>query len=665
MRYTVNISTAGAYTVTFRVANGATANGTFHLQNSSGTNLSGTVTVAPTGGWQTWGNATATVTLPAGQQVLTIAQDSANININYASFVKQSSGEGPYGGTAAAIPGTVQTENYDTGGEGVGYHVTSVNGSGNSYRTDGVDLEACTDTGGGSNVGWTAAGQWMRYTVNVSTAGTYTASFRVANGATANGTFHLQNSSGTNLSGTVTVAPTGGWQTWTSVTANVTLPAGQQVLTISQDSANFNINYVAFTSGGSTCTATPAAPGGLAASGTTSTSTNLSWNSVSAPANCNISGYAVYRGTTQIATVSSGTSYTATGLSPSTAYTFTVAAIDAAGTGAKATAVNVTTSAGTTSGPIKNAVIGYWDNWGTFTMPNTSMNYKVINYAFAVGSGTDGATQVMWTPSATNPLSNAAADIAATKAQGRTVILSLGGATSPNITLLNSTDVNNFVSSVENLVDTYGFQGIDLDFENGSVTVNAGDSLTNPTTPDIANLSNALHQLKSHYGSSFIITYVPETADIDAYASYGGLWGGYLALIGATRDILTFSDTQCYNSGSMNAANGQVVSAGTADFLVAMSELLLHGYTISGGQHFNALSPSQVAFGSLYNGTSASTNLSAWNYLTKGQSDGGSYTLLGGPYPNMAGVMCWDINGDATNGYTFSTTLKNGGLTGN
>src|SRR3569833_3953326 len=123
MHYTVNISTAGAYTVTFRVANGATANGTFHLQNSSGTNLSGTVTVAPTGGWQTWVNATATVTLPAGQQVLTIAQDSANININYASFVKQSSGEGPYGGTAAAIPGTVQTENYDTGGEGVGYPV--------------------------------------------------------------------------------------------------------------------------------------------------------------------------------------------------------------------------------------------------------------------------------------------------------------------------------------------------------------------------------------------------------------------------------------------------------------------------------------------------------------------------------------------------------------
>src|SRR6185437_10522381 len=176
------------------------------------------------------------------------------------------------------------------------------------------------------------------------------------------------------------------------------------------------------------------------------------------------------------------------------------------------------------------------------------------------------------------------------------------------------------------------------------------------------NMSNALHQLKTHFGSSFVITYVPETADIDAYSAYGGLWGGYLALIGATRSILTYSDTQCYNSGSMNAANGQVVGAGGADFMVAMSELLLHGYTISGGQTFAALSPSQVAFGNLYNGTAASASVAAYKYLTAGTADGGSYKLLGGPYPNMAGSMVWDINGDATTGYAYSNALVAGGL---
>ena len=89
-------------------------------------------------------------------------------------------GEGPYGGTPAAIPGTVQASNYDTGGQGVAYNVTSVNGTGNSYRSDGVDLEACSDTGCGDDLGWTAAGQWFKYTVNVATAGTYTVSFRFA-----------------------------------------------------------------------------------------------------------------------------------------------------------------------------------------------------------------------------------------------------------------------------------------------------------------------------------------------------------------------------------------------------------------------------------------------------------------------------------------------------
>src|SRR5579863_472950 len=80
----------------------------------------------------------------------------------------------PYGGTAAAVPGTVQAENYDTGGQGVAYNVTSTNGSANSYRSDVVDLEATTDTGGGYDLGWTTGGQWFKYTINASTAGAYT-----------------------------------------------------------------------------------------------------------------------------------------------------------------------------------------------------------------------------------------------------------------------------------------------------------------------------------------------------------------------------------------------------------------------------------------------------------------------------------------------------------
>jgi hypothetical protein len=174
------------------------------------------------------------------------------------------SGEGPYGGTPAAIPGTVQAENYDTGGQGVAYNVTAVNGTGNGYRSDGVDLEVTTDTGGGYNLGLTAAGQWFKY--NVATAGSYTVTFRVAAPAAVTDAFHLSNSSGTNLSGSVNVPATGGYQAWVNVTATVTLPAGTQTLTINQDKAGWNINWFAFASGGPPPTSIAINSGGLAVS---------------------------------------------------------------------------------------------------------------------------------------------------------------------------------------------------------------------------------------------------------------------------------------------------------------------------------------------------------------------------------------------------------------
>ena len=152
----------------------------------------------------------------------------------------------PYGGTPAAVPGIVQAENYDTGGQGVAYSVGSVNGSANSYRSDGVDLEATAASGGGYNLGWTGSGQWFRYTVNVATAGTYTVSFEVAAPGAVTGAFHLSDAAGANLSGPVNLPATGSWQTWQTVTATVTLPAGQQVLTLNEDKGGWNINKATF-----------------------------------------------------------------------------------------------------------------------------------------------------------------------------------------------------------------------------------------------------------------------------------------------------------------------------------------------------------------------------------------------------------------------------------
>ena len=168
-----------------------------------------------------------------------------------------SSPEAPFGGTAAAVPGTVQAANYDTGGQGVAYNVTSVNGTANSYRSDGVDLEATTDTqdttgtGAGYDLGWTTSGQWFRYTVNVATAGTYTVSLRLASPDGVTDALHIASTSGTNLSGDVNAPDTGGWQDWTTVTANVTLPAGTQTLVVDQDNAGWNVHFMSFASAAS------------------------------------------------------------------------------------------------------------------------------------------------------------------------------------------------------------------------------------------------------------------------------------------------------------------------------------------------------------------------------------------------------------------------------
>ncbi len=164
------------------------------------------------------------------------------------------SGDQPFGGTPAAVPGIAYAANYDTGGQGVAYNVTSANGSANSYRSDGVDLENTADTqdntgAGAYDMGWTTPGQWFNYTVEAATAGVYTVSFRVASPYGLTDALHIANSAGTNLSGSVAVPNTGGYQTWATVTASVTLPAGQQTLTVDQDSNGWNFHYIAFTQG--------------------------------------------------------------------------------------------------------------------------------------------------------------------------------------------------------------------------------------------------------------------------------------------------------------------------------------------------------------------------------------------------------------------------------
>jgi hypothetical protein len=140
----------------------------------------------------------------------------------------------PYGGTAVALPGTLQFEAYDGGGEGIAYKDTTAGNSGGVHRSNNVDIQATTDTGAGYSLGYVKATEWLKYTVNVTTAGTYTFDVRVASSG-AGGTFHIE-VNGVDKTGPFVIPNTGGWQVWATLSkAGISLSAGPHVFRIVMD----------------------------------------------------------------------------------------------------------------------------------------------------------------------------------------------------------------------------------------------------------------------------------------------------------------------------------------------------------------------------------------------------------------------------------------------
>jgi hypothetical protein len=165
-------------------------------------------------------------------------------------------GQSPYNGEVALIPGRIQAEDFDEGGEGVSYHDTSSDNKG-VYRTDeAVDIHEPTDSSGGYNVGWIRDSEWLEYTTSVS-SGTYDVHFRVASGASDRPMQITAALDGAEL-GVVDVPDTGGWQNWETVTlSNVTIDTDQTaVLRLDFISGDFNLNWVEFEQTSPTETAT-------------------------------------------------------------------------------------------------------------------------------------------------------------------------------------------------------------------------------------------------------------------------------------------------------------------------------------------------------------------------------------------------------------------------
>jgi chitinase len=320
----------------------------------------------------------------------------------------------------------------------------------------------------------------------------------------------------------------------------------------------------------------------------------------------------------------------------------------------------------------KHILVGYWHNWQAeaasfIQLRNIPSKFDVINVAFAGCSGKDIGLMT-FTPCEATTVEQFKADIAYLHKLGKKVLISVGGANG-SVAIADASAQQNFAESVTAIIREYGFDGIDVNLER-KVTLDLNDTdFKNPTSPSVTNLIAAIKKIRANFGADFIISMAPETICVQGgYKAYGGIWGSYLPVIYALGDILTYVHVQHYNSGLMTALDGKAYVQGTADFHVAMAEMLLQGFPINGNTDnlFPTLKPEQIAIGlpalanAANDGYTAPLEVQkALNYLTKGKPFGGKYTLrLPSGYPTLRGLMTWSINWDAASYHQFSQATR-------
>ncbi|MFJ1992457.1 chitinase [Streptomyces asiaticus] len=376
----------------------------------------------------------------------------------------------------------------------------------------------------------------------------------------------------------------------------------------------------------------PGAPSGLKAGAVTSSSVDLSWSPVTGA-----TGYNVYRDGSKVQSVG-GTSATVTGLAPSTSYQFQVTATNAAGESPRSAAVTGTTSAGGGGGGgtvPKHAVTGYWQNFNNGAavqkLREVQDQYDIIAVAFADATGTPGAVDFTLDPAVGyGSEQQFKDDIKAKQAAGKSVVISIGGQNG-TVSINDSASANNFANSVYALMREYGFNGVDIDLENG---LNA------------TYMTQALRSLSAKAGSGLVITMAPQTIDMQSTSN------AYFQTALNIKDILTVVNMQYYNSGSMLGCDGKVYSQGSVDFLTALACIQLEG----------GLSPSQVGLG-----LPASTRGAGSGYVSPTVVNNALDCLARGTncgsfkpsrtYPGLRGAMTWSTNWDATAGNAWSNAV--------
>ncbi len=145
--------------------------------------------------------------------------------------------------TAVALPAKIEAERYVRF-----WDSTSTNQGTASCSSTAVDAQTTTDSGGGCNIAYTTAGEWLEYDVSVATAGNFDIVARLASNTTGK-TVHFELAAGTSGTytrvGTTLTAPSAGWQTFSSVTSSgIPIGAGNYRLRLWMDTGSVNINWI-------------------------------------------------------------------------------------------------------------------------------------------------------------------------------------------------------------------------------------------------------------------------------------------------------------------------------------------------------------------------------------------------------------------------------------
>ena len=221
-----------------------------------------------------------------------------------------------------------------------------------SYNNmSGIQTEDTSDTGGGRNVGWIDDGDWLVFEDVDFGSGANSVDARVASDH-AGGVIELRlDSVSGSLIGEVDVGYTGGWQSWVTESANVSVDGLHDLYLVFSGTATgglFNLNWIEFDTDGNNPDPDPEAPSvpqNLAVTSTTSSSISLSWNSVS-----DADGYEIWRNGSLLTSTTS-TSYQDAGLAENTEYTYTVRAFNQAGSSGNSNSVSATTDSSNNPDP--------------------------------------------------------------------------------------------------------------------------------------------------------------------------------------------------------------------------------------------------------------------------------------------------------------------------